>query len=182
VGKIDAKIQIGMMRVVITGPESTGKTYLAEVLSRELGAPWVPEYAREFLWQLHRSYVEADLLEIAKGQVKSEEAAAHSSPEILILDTDLLVIKIWSEFKFGRCHPWIEQQLEQRKGDLYLLCLPDIPWEPDPQREHPYQREELLTIYRQELSKLGVGVVEISGDFSSRTQSAKAAIQKCFLP
>jgi nicotinamide riboside kinase len=99
---------------------------------------------------------------------------------LLVLDTDLLVIKIWSEFKFGRCHPWIEQQLEQRKGDLYLLCLPDIPWEPDPQREHPHQRDELLAIYRQELSRLEVVVVEISGDFSARTQSARAAILKYF--
>ena len=140
-----------MSKVIITGPESSGKTTLAAALAAHYGTPWVPEYARTYLDQLDRPYREADLLEIAQGQVRQEEAAARSKPNLLLCDTSLLVIKIWSDYRYGRCHPWIEAQLAQRPVRHYLLCRPDIPWQPDPQRENPHDRDKLFVLYQQAL-------------------------------
>jgi NadR type nicotinamide-nucleotide adenylyltransferase len=162
-----------MQKIIITGPESTGKTTLAQQLAAHYQTVWVPEYARDYIDQLNRKYEEDDLLEIAKGQVRREdEMIAKYSPERLICDTSLLVVKVWSLVKYQRCHPWILEQLAQRKVDLYLLASPDIPWQPDPQREHPHQREMLFEIYEQELQNKPHLIVH-----GSRTQRMKAAVQ-----
>jgi nicotinamide riboside kinase len=116
-----------MIRIAVTGPESTGKTTLARQLARRYGAPWTPEYARYYLRRLNRPYVQDDLLAIARGQLEWEEAKGRRNPEILFSDTCLLVIKIWSEFKYGNCHPWILEQLRAHTYDLYLLCGVDLP-------------------------------------------------------
>jgi len=164
-----------MQKIIVTGPESSGKTTLARQLAQHYQTVWVPEYARDYIDGLNREYEEADLLEIAKGQVSREdEFAAKYSPGLLFCDTSLLVIKIWSEVKYKRCHPWILEQLEQRKVDLYLLAYPDIPWEPDPQREHPHQRMELFDIYKKELQDKPHLVVK--GDEEPRLHAAIQAI------
>ena len=140
-----------MRKVVITGPESSGKTTLAKSMADHFQVPWVSEFAREYLNGLDRPYEEKDLLAIARGQIKQENEAASTSPRVLICDTSLMVLKIWSEYRYGRCHPWILEQIERRPVDLYLLCSPDIPWEPDPQRENPNDRDELFKLYQRAL-------------------------------
>ncbi len=157
-------------KIIITGPESTGKTTLAQGLSGHYQAFWVKEYARIYLDQLQRPYQEDDLLAIAKGQLASEQAAQTKADELLICDTSLEVIKIWSEVKYGRCHPWILEKLRQQKTDLYLLCTPDIPWACDPQRESPQDREALFTLYKQMLKDKNY--VEIAGNKEKRIQTA----------
>jgi nicotinamide riboside kinase len=95
-----------MQKIIITGPESTGKTTLAQQLAQHYQTVWVPEYSRDYIAQLNRSYEEDDLLEIAKGQVRREdEMVAKHTPDLLICDTSLLVIKVWSKVKYQRCHP-----------------------------------------------------------------------------
>lgn len=160
------------IRIVVTGPESTGKTTLAQALAQHYQAYYVKEYARIYLDNLNRPYEEQDLLNIAKGQLASEEAA--KAKKVLICDTSLEVIKIWSEVKYKRCHPWILEKYRQQKVDLYLLCAPDIPWEYDRQRENPDGRNKLFSIYKQELKEKNHA--EIRGERAERLQTAIQAI------
>jgi NadR type nicotinamide-nucleotide adenylyltransferase len=129
---------------VVLGPESTGKSTLSAALAACLHTLWVPEYARDWLENLGRPYTEPDLLSIARGQLASEELLAARAPGLLICDTDLYVIKVWSEHRYGRCDPWILEQIATRHYDLYLLTGIDMPWQPDPLREHP---DEAMRVY-----------------------------------
>ena len=167
-----------MIKIVVTGPESSGKTTLATALASHYQAPWVPEYARTYLDQLNRPYQEEDLLLIAQGQMRQEEEAARRCPPLLICDTSLVVIKVWSDYRYGRCHPWIEEQLNQRSVDSYLLCRPDLPWEPDPQRENPRTRDVLFTLYQKALSSSAH--VTIEGESSQRLKLATHLIDGLF--
>ena len=121
-------------KIVVIGPESTGKSTLSKSLAEYFKCPWVPEYAREYLEKLKGQYTYDDLLKIAKGQINKEETAIKKTENLLICDTDLHVIKVWSQHKFGKVHSWVEQLITDRKYDLYLLTDIDIPWENDPQR------------------------------------------------
>lgn len=161
-----------MLRIVLTGPESSGKTTLTQQLAAHYGAPWVPEYARTYLQKLSRDYEKSDLLEIAKGQLFREERIGAGNPALLLCDTDLLTLKIWSEVKYGEADPWILEQVNQREYSHYFLCGVDIPWEYDPQREHPEQREELYRIYRAELLRLGKSFSELRGSVEERVAQA----------
>lgn len=157
-----------MKRILFTGPESTGKSAIAKRLAKEWGTVYVPEYARTYLDQLGRPYTETDLLTIAKGQLKWEGQYAKKATDFLFIDTGMLVMKVWSEFKYGRCHPWILEQLHSRRYDLWVLCGIDIPWEPGPMRENPNEREELYRTYRQELQQIGVPFIELWGNREER--------------
>jgi len=139
-----------MLKIIVTGAESSGKTTLCKALSTHFEIPFTEEYAREYLNNLESDYTQSHLLEIAKRQLLSEHNAQ-------ILDTDLITIKIWSEYKYGGCDNWILEQIEQQKSErrFYLLCKPDIPWEADKQRENPNDRAELFEIYKTELESLG---------------------------
>ena len=158
--------------IVITGPESTGKTTLAAQLSTHFQAQWLPEYARGYINGLDKPYSENDLLKIAKGQVAAENAALNKTNELLFLDTSSEVIKIWSEYKYGRCHPWILKQIATRKHGLYLLCRPDITWQFDPQRENPYNRDKIFDRYLEELKNQNTNFVEINGLNYTRLNNA----------
>lgn len=167
-------------RIAIVGPECTGKTSLSIALAAHYQTQWVPEYAREYLQQLERPYTQLDLLPIALGQLAAEDTLVQQANGVLICDTNLIVIKIWSDFKYGNCDPQIIKLLHQRHYDLHLLTQTDIPWENDPQREHPNQRKELFAIYKKELEKLNTSYVEISGDTHSRVASAIQAIDRLY--
>lgn len=162
-------------RISITGPESTGKSTLSAELAMALDTVWVPEYAREYLNKIGRPYEEADLLEIAKGQIAAEDGMVQQAHRFLICDTDLIVIKIWSEHKYGRCHPWILEQIERRKYALTVLTYIDIPWEEDPMREHPDLRAYFYELYKNTLTSMGIHFIEAKGDLRQRvSQSLKA--------
>ena len=165
-----------MIKIVVTGPESSGKTTLAKALAARYQAPWVPEYARTYIDHLRRPYREEDLLKIAQGQVQREDEAAHRHPRLLICDTSLLVINIWSNYRYGRCHAWITQQWEQRPVNHYLLCRPDLPWQPDPQRENPHTRDELFTLYQKVLQTKPYTVIE--GDQAARLEMSIKTVDK----
>ena len=169
-----------MLKVVVTGPESSGKTTLARTLAAHYQVPWVEEYARNYIEQLARPYQEADLLRIAQGQTQVEDKAAQNHPPLLICDTSLLVIYVWSHYRYGRCHPWIEDQLAQRPVDHYLLCRPDLPWQPDPQRENPHDRDELFSQYEKMLCEKSYTIV--AGQGSVRLKAATEAINRLLKP
>lgn len=166
----------GVKIISLTGPESTGKTYLASSLATAFGARWVPEYARDFLITLGRPYTERDLIAIMYGQQSSIEAAKAQGGELLFLDTDMLVLKVWSLYKYGHCAPEIEAAWQSEKSDLYLLCGTDVPWEEDPLREHPEERDRLYAVYERELLESGRKFVPLWGDWQSRTDKALKAI------
>jgi len=163
-----------LRKVVVIGPESTGKSTLSQALSEALSCPWVPEFAREYINQLQRPYEEEDLLHIAQGQLALEERLAEQASDILICDTDLHVIKVWSEHRFGRVHPWVEAQLKNRKYDLYLLTDIDIPWQHDPQREHPQpeMRKYFFDWYKKLLESAQVPYLLVSGSEEERLKKA----------
>ena len=111
-----------MYQVVFTGPESTGKSTLAKALAQHYSVDIVPEYARTYINNLERPYVESDLLQIARQQQANIQAVQQSGNAFLFIDTAMLVLKVWSMYKYQRCHPWILQQLAQSTIDLYVLC------------------------------------------------------------
>ena len=160
--------------VTVVGPECTGKTDLSTFLADHFQTVWVPEYARAYLDTLNQRYELPDLTKIAHGQLRLEDLWLPEARRVLICDTNLIVIKVWSEFKYGSCDPEILRLINERHYDLILLTNIDIPWENDPQREHPDKREHFMDIYRKEAAASGIPVVEISGEREQRRALAAA--------
>lgn len=167
-----------VIRIAIVGPECTGKTDLSRFLAQHYQTRWVPECARDYIDRLDRPYEKGDLIEIAKAQMSLEDELAKEANELLICDTNLLIIKIWSEFKYGDCPVEITEEMARRKYDLHLLMYIDIPWVDDPQREHPNKREQLYELYRNELIKDEINFIEIKGSQELRREAAVRAIEK----
>ena len=147
-----------MDKIIVTGPESSGKTTLCNYIASHFKLSQSIEYARKFLKKKGKEYIQDDLLKIAKGQLNLEKVNK-------VLDTDLITIKIWSEYKFGNCDTWILDKIEEQKNEnrFYLLCKPDIPWESDPLRENPNDRLNLFEIYKMELENLGHNYYIVEG-------------------
>ncbi|MEN8248741.1 MAG: ATP-binding protein [Bacteroidota bacterium] len=173
-----AKINGKTIKIVVTGPESTGKTTLSKALAEHLNTSLVPEFAREYLNKTDGKYEKEDLLEIAKGQIKIENEAASDTPELLICDTSLEVIRVWSEWKYKACDSFILEQAKLRVPDLFLLLKPDIPWKEDPLRENPTDREALYQYYLKTLEEYNAPIIELRGDDDKRLNSALKAINE----
>jgi NadR type nicotinamide-nucleotide adenylyltransferase len=190
-------------KVVIIGPESTGKSTLCKLLATNYQTIWCEEYAREYLLNNGTDYTFEDLLTIARGQLLSQERAEkqlvdsqqHISNgqlpgttsqytirnfKLLFIDTDMYVMKVWCEYVFGKCHQFILGEIVQRKYDLYLLCKPDIAWVKDELREYPDEqtRIELYHIYRDILINQSVPWTEVSGDYDKRLRMGVEAVEK----
>lgn len=159
-------------KVAITGPESTGKSTLAAQLATHYHTVWVPEFARTYMAALPDRYTAEDVENIARGQIVLYQKAIPHANKILFADTDLLVIKIWMLHAFNFCPDWILEALAQQDFDLYLLMNVDLPWEEDPQREHPHLRQYFYDWYKTELQQAGFNFVEISGTSDQRRQNA----------
>jgi nicotinamide riboside kinase len=171
--------------LVTTGPESSGKTTLARDLSLHLQAPLVSEASRDYLNALYAAqpgavYQQSDLLAIARLQLQREREALAQTPPCLVCDTDLLVIVVWSEVKYGSCEPALldlfreSLQLAPRH---YLLCDHRIPWEPDPLREHPHARDMLNLRYLDKLAQFDLDPTQVSGTPTERLQQALHSVQ-----
>jgi NadR type nicotinamide-nucleotide adenylyltransferase len=176
-------------KIVILGPESTGKSTLCEQLAVHYNTIWVREYAREYLLKNGTDYTFENLLDIAKGQVENEELGIRNCEALnnklpttnhkpLFLDTDMHVMKVWCEFVFEKCHHWILNRIVERKYDLYLLCNVDLPWVKDELREYPdlISRQKLYHHYKDIMLNQPVRWVDISGGYEERLEKAIIAV------
>lgn len=170
-----------MFKIAIIGPESTGKSTLAEALAKYFKIDYIPEYSRSYLENFEGRYTEEDVVEIAKGQhhlITEEET--KKNPEILIADTEIIVCKIWVEYVFKHSNETIDNLLEEQDFDLYLLCDIDLPWVYDPLRENPNldERRELFDIYRNILTQKDFPFEIVSGNDAERIENAIDIIKK----
>ncbi|MCM0059975.1 MAG: ATP-binding protein [Algoriphagus sp.] len=166
-------------RILILGPESTGKSTLAAALAAYFQEPWVPEVAREYLEKLDRPYAYEDLLQIGKQQMQLEDKLAGGAKSYLFCDTDLRVIQVWSQHRYGKVDPWVLEEIARRTYDLILLCATDLPWQADPLREHPDLeiRQQLFEQYLEISQQSGFSFQLISGDASARLITSVEAIR-----
>ena len=163
-----------IIKIAITGPECCGKTTLANSLSKIYGCNIVKEFARKYLEKSNAHYKYEDLLNIAKGQIQEEKTKEQLGGRLIIYDTAIHTIKIWSLDKFNKCEPWILKQKEDYTH--YLLCYPDIPWEDDPLRENPEDRKRIFRLYLNELNNRPVTI--ISGTQLDRINQAQKIINR----
>lgn len=165
-----------MIKVVVTGAECSGKTTLAKDLAGHFQAPLIPEFARTYLSDLDRPYTQADLKHIAIGQLESERD--YASEELIICDTNLLVIKVWSQVKYHSVHPWLTVLYQDATPNLYILPDWDIPYEPDPLREHPNDRKMLYDTYVKELSLQEAPWITVTGSTEERLEKSVIRISE----
>ncbi len=163
-------------RIAITGPESSGKTTLTRALAKHYHTVRVAEYARQYLTGLKRAYNKADLWEIARGQLRLEAKMQARARRFLFCDTDLTVIRIWSEVRFGNCEERILKLLNDTPYDLTFLTDVNIPWQFDPLREHPDERTALFARYRAELERRKCLYHIVRGTPTERLDTAIAII------
>ncbi len=170
-------------KIVILGPESTGKSTLCAALAKHYQTEWCPEYARQYLTENGTDYTYDNLLTIAKGQLRGEDEFVEKANKLLIIDTDMYVMKVWCEYVFNNCHPFILEQINERKYDVYLLCDIDLPWTADEMREYPTEepRKELFTLYKELLMNQNTPWEIVRGTGDARTQNAIAFIEKHIL-
>ncbi|KJD31707.1 nicotinate-nucleotide adenylyltransferase [Tamlana nanhaiensis] len=171
------------IKVVLFGPESTGKTTLSRQLARYYNSIWVPEYAREYLqnkWNNERKTCEAnDLVPIAIGQMELENELAQKTDTILICDTDLLETKVYSDaYYVGSCDPILEKYAIENTYDLYFLTYIDTPWEPDDLRDKPNRREKMFKAFEDTLIKYNRPYVLLKGNKTERLEIAVKHINK----
>jgi len=168
------------IRIAITGPESTGKSTLAESLAAHFKGVFIPEYARTYLEQKPGKYTLKDVETIARKSIEISANFENAADKFLFYDTDLLVCKVWSEFVFGSSSDWLKEAVKNQHFDHTFLMDIDLPWQEDPLREHPHKRRELFEIYKQELIQLNRPFTIISGLEQERENSAIQAVTQQF--
>lgn len=166
-----------LIKVVLYGPESTGKTTLAKQLAEHYNTLWVPEFMREYLqkkWDSEKKLVaKEDLVPIAKGQLKLEKQASQQIENLLICDTNLLELKVYSEYYYdGFCPSEIKKEATKNNYSIYLLTYIDTPWESDDLRDRPENREEMFCIFEAELKMQGFPYVILKGNEKERFENA----------
>jgi len=172
-----------LVKVVLYGPESTGKTTLAKRLAAHYHTVWVPEYARDYLqkkWDEKQEICALnDLIPIAEGQMALENTLAKKANSILISDTDLLVTKVYSEAYFdGFCDPLLEKYALQNEYDLYFLTGIDVPWVEDDLRDRPNEREHMFNLFQTTLEKYQRTFIILEGNAEKRLKTATTEIDK----
>ncbi len=167
------KANTKIVRIIITGPESTGKTELTTHLSDFYHVQYVPEYARTYIEKLNRPYVYDDVLNIALKQVEMIKTCSSGSDSVLFVDTYLIITKIWFVRVFGKYPKWIDSEIGETADDYYLLCKPDIPWIEDGVRENGgIMREILFRDYENELKSANLNYSVIQGEGAERYNNA----------
>ncbi len=160
------------LKIAFTGPESSGKSTIAKLIAETCNGIYVEEYAREYLLSKN-SYEQIDLDEIARVQYKKWLV----NGTLLVADTEMTVLKIWSEYRFKSCSKGIKKAYQNQEFDHYFLCKPDIPWEYDPLRENPTNRDELFELYHRELIRMNRSFTILNGDLKTRLVVCKNLIE-----
>jgi nicotinamide riboside kinase len=160
------------LKIAIVGPESTGKSTLAERLANYYNEPWVPEVARSYVSSLKRPYLLNDIVLMAELQLKAEEDMMKKAKKFLFCDTTLLVHKIWADFVFQEIPDEISNKYIPQSYQLHLLCNIDLPWVYDPLREHPGHRVELFNKYENDLKTSKANYFVINGNAEQRLENA----------
>ena len=158
-----------LKKIVLTGPESVGKTVLAEKLAAHYNTVWVPEYAREYC-DIHgnQHFTPLDFAHIAGGQLLLEDQMAEKANGLLFCDTDLITTEIWAHYFLEKCPAWIQDINKTRHYDLYLLLSPDVPWVADNLRHFEDSRGEFFELLKNLLNKRGLHFETITGHFTER--------------
>jgi NadR type nicotinamide-nucleotide adenylyltransferase len=171
-----------MKKIVITGPESTGKSVLTRQLANYYQALYIPEYAREYIEELNRPYNYNDIEHIAHRQIADLEQYKNKATGMLFLDTYLIITKVWFDVVYKSCPQWVIDQINKKEIDLYLLCKADLPWEPDNVRENGgAMRDVLFEKYKENLESFGLNYRIISGEGNERLENAVFAINSFFV-
>jgi len=173
--------EANIVKVVLFGPESTGKTTLSQQLARHYHTVWVPEYAREYLqdkWNNERKTCEnSDLIPIAEGQMRLENSLALKADKVLVCDTDLLETKVYSqEYYGGFVEPQLDEAAKTNEYDLYLLTYIDTPWEADDLRDRPELRLEMFEAFQKALKDHNKNYILLKGNKQTRLNAATKAI------
>ena len=163
------------LRVVLTGPECSGKTTLASALARRFRAPWIAEAARGYAEEVKRELTAADAELIAQRTIDADDAALAAHPPLLLLDTDLISTVVYVRHYYGPCPAWIEDEARARRADLYLLCAPDLPWTADGVRDRPDGRAELFGLFEAAMREFGCTTADVAGTGLVRERAALAA-------
>jgi NadR type nicotinamide-nucleotide adenylyltransferase len=164
-------------RVVITGPESTGKTALTKQLAKHFNAPYITEIARDYVENLNRKYTYEDVERIAFLQLIEENKAVKSQAEWLFIDTDLIITKLWFQHVYNKVPNWIEPSINSTPRYIHLLCNYDIPWVPDPVRENPDKRKYFFNQYKKEIESHQLHYAIIAGFGKDRFLNALKALK-----
>lgn len=173
----------GLVRVVVIGSECTGKTTLARALAAHYDAPWVPEYAREFVERKGAPPQATDVEAIARGQLAAEDAGARNAGRLLVLDTDLVSTLVYALHYYGTTPEWLVHEARARAADLYLFTGIDVPWQADgPQRDRGLHRDEMHRIFGSRLRELGSPLLELEGPHERRLALAIEAIDRLLEP
>lgn len=165
-----------IFRIALIGPESSGKTTLAEKLAQHFNTVWVPEFARTYIASLNRAYTYEDVLHCIASQKAEEQKATLHANNVLFADTELILHKIWLWDVFKKFPPQIDEEIVRTRYDLYLLTKPDLPFVEDPVRENPHRREYFYNLYKNELEKRSFPFVIIEGP--DRFEKAVEAVKK----
>jgi nicotinamide riboside kinase len=162
-----------IIRFILTGPESTGKSAISGALADYYIKNFIPEYARDYVTNLGRNYMYNDVLHIAEKQVELMKDYSEKSSGFLFVDTYLIITKVWFLKVFGKYPDWIDSEILRTKNDIYLLCKPDIPWIPDGVRENGGEkREQLFNEYLVELNNAGLHYFIVEGGWDTRLRNA----------
>ena len=164
-------------RVVLIGPESTGKTTLAAELAEAFDAPWTPESARLIAESTPEPLSAATIEPIARRCLALEDAALAAHPPLLIRDTDLVSTVVYAHHYYQHCPAWIDAEAQARLGDLYLLCAPDLPWTADGIRDRRDSRDSLFADFQRELTRRGARTEVIRGTGAARREAALQAVR-----
>ena len=166
-------------RIALVGPESCGKSFLAEYLAVHFNTVFVEEYGRTYCEKFGMDLTELDFAHIAGGQLYREDEMAKQANGLLFCDTELIVTQVWSEIYFdGVCQPWIIRASRDRDYDLFLLLAPDIPWQNDGLRQFEAQREWMFQRLHQVLKSRSLKFETISGGYEERTRRAVEVVQE----